>query len=155
LKIERIVSDTPSPLIQRPAKTLSTESHEKDINQSQIAAQKKQTIKKKKTAPPVKKTTLQVNNASNKTVLSSKPTVDLTLRCCRCGQTFIFSKGEQEFFNKKGFAPPKKCKTCRRIVPSMTDEDYYERGLKHNSYQSSLDVYGPRICVNPAPDKWC
>ena len=39
---------------------------------------------------------------------------DKTLVCNECGNEFIFSAGEQEFYAKKGFAnEPKKCKACR------------------------------------------
>ena len=43
---------------------------------------------------------------------------DETLECvekvCPSGGKFIFTAGEQEFFEKKGFAEkPKRCKPCR------------------------------------------
>ena len=39
---------------------------------------------------------------------------DKTLVCNECGNEFIFSAGEQEFYAEKGFAnEPKKCKACR------------------------------------------
>ena len=39
---------------------------------------------------------------------------DKTLICKDCGNEFIFSAGEQEFFAKKGLTnEPKKCKACR------------------------------------------
>ncbi|HEY0378959.1 MAG TPA: zinc-ribbon domain-containing protein [Pyrinomonadaceae bacterium] len=34
--------------------------------------------------------------------------------CVDCGDEFIWTAGEQEFFHEKGFTdPPKRCKTCR------------------------------------------
>lgn len=39
---------------------------------------------------------------------------DRTLVCNECGQEFVFTAGEQEFYAEKGFAnDPKKCKACR------------------------------------------
>jgi hypothetical protein len=38
---------------------------------------------------------------------------DKTLVCVDCGEEFVFTVGEQEFFAEKGFAEPKRCKTCR------------------------------------------
>jgi hypothetical protein len=39
---------------------------------------------------------------------------DKTLICQDCGQEFVFTAGEQEFYKEKGFAnEPKRCKTCR------------------------------------------
>jgi hypothetical protein len=39
--------------------------------------------------------------------------VDQTLTCKECGETFVFTEGEQEFFAKRNFTPPKRCKACR------------------------------------------
>ena len=40
--------------------------------------------------------------------------VDRELKCSECGGTFVFSAGEQEFFNQKGFThDPKRCKQCK------------------------------------------
>jgi CxxC-x17-CxxC domain-containing protein len=40
--------------------------------------------------------------------------VDREIVCLDCGQPFVFTAGEQEFFGKKGFREePKRCKPCR------------------------------------------
>lgn len=37
-----------------------------------------------------------------------------TLICEDCGQEFVFTVGEQEFYKEKGFEnEPKRCKECR------------------------------------------
>ena len=39
---------------------------------------------------------------------------DKTLVCKECGQEFIFTAGEQEFYTEKGFVnEPQRCKACR------------------------------------------
>ncbi|MBE6590472.1 MAG: zinc-binding protein [Ruminococcaceae bacterium] len=39
---------------------------------------------------------------------------DKTLVCKECGEEFIFTAGEQEFFAEKGFQnDPQRCKACR------------------------------------------
>lgn len=39
---------------------------------------------------------------------------DKTIVCKDCGQEFIFTAGEQEFFAEKGFDnEPQRCKACR------------------------------------------
>ncbi len=39
---------------------------------------------------------------------------DKTLVCKDCGEEFIFTAGEQEFYAEKGFVnEPKRCKSCR------------------------------------------
>ncbi len=39
---------------------------------------------------------------------------DKTLVCKECGEEFVFSAGEQEFYAEKGFQnEPARCKSCR------------------------------------------
>ena len=41
---------------------------------------------------------------------------DKTLTCVECGGEFIFTSGEQEFFNARGFSnEPKRCRSCRAV----------------------------------------
>jgi CxxC-x17-CxxC domain-containing protein len=39
---------------------------------------------------------------------------DRELTCSDCGETFVFSARDQEFFESKGFQEPKRCPQCRR-----------------------------------------
>ena len=39
---------------------------------------------------------------------------DITLKCKECGQDFVFTAGEQEFYAEKGFQnQPQRCRSCR------------------------------------------
>ena len=39
---------------------------------------------------------------------------DKTLTCKECGNEFVFTAGEQEFYAEKGFQnEPQRCKACR------------------------------------------
>ena len=39
---------------------------------------------------------------------------DKTLKCKECGNEFVFTAGEQEFYAEKGFQnEPQRCKACR------------------------------------------
>lgn len=38
---------------------------------------------------------------------------DKMLKCGDCGDEFEWSEKDQEFYTKKGFSPPKRCKPCR------------------------------------------
>ena len=41
---------------------------------------------------------------------------DRTLNCVECGGEFIFTAGEQEFFQARGFGnEPKRCRSCRAV----------------------------------------
>lgn len=48
---------------------------------------------------------------------------DKELVCKDCGETFIFTAGEQDFYNQKGLAAPKRCKRCRR-AKKASDANY-------------------------------
>ena len=45
---------------------------------------------------------------------------DKTLTCVDCGQQFVFTAGEQEFYAQKGFMnEPKRCKRCKATRKGM------------------------------------
>jgi len=39
--------------------------------------------------------------------------MDKDISCTSCGNTFVFTEAEQDFFAQKGFQEPRKCKPCR------------------------------------------
>ena len=40
---------------------------------------------------------------------------DKTIKCKDCGEEFVFTVGEQEFYKEKGFQnEPVRCASCRR-----------------------------------------
>lgn len=39
---------------------------------------------------------------------------DRTLTCADCGQEFVFSASEQQFYTDRGFSDPRRCANCRR-----------------------------------------
>ena len=46
---------------------------------------------------------------------------DKTLVCKECGQEFVFTAGEQEFYAERGFQnEPQRCKACRDARPGST-----------------------------------
>ena len=38
---------------------------------------------------------------------------DKTLKCVECGVEFVFTEGDQKFYEEKGSQEPKRCKECR------------------------------------------
>jgi CxxC-x17-CxxC domain-containing protein len=47
---------------------------------------------------------------------------DRTLTCRDCGESFVFSAGEQEFFASKGLTnDPQRCPTCRAAAKRARD----------------------------------
>jgi len=52
---------------------------------------------------------------------------DKTLVCKDCGQEFVFSAGEQEFYAEKGFQnEPSRCKDCRAAKKNSVKKEMYE-----------------------------
>ena len=48
---------------------------------------------------------------------------DKSLTCADCGQEFVFTAGEQEFYERKGFREiPKRCKPCREARKTRRSE---------------------------------
>ena len=40
---------------------------------------------------------------------------DRELTCVDCGASFVFTAGEQQFYEERGFnSPPRRCKECRK-----------------------------------------
>ena len=46
---------------------------------------------------------------------------DQQLRCKDCGQVFAWPESEQRLFESLGFAPPIRCRECRRINRARHD----------------------------------
>ena len=67
--------------------------------------------------------------------------MDFVLTCKDCGATFIFSKGEVNYYLKKNMSPPKRCKKCRE------KKEIKELQLVASSYFSNAQVYGPGTSV--------
>ncbi len=63
---------------------------------------------------------------------------DQTLTCADCGQPFVWTASEQEFYNKKGFTnSPKRCPNCRAKKKA-------EFGNNRGGFNSGRMNNGPR-----------
>lgn len=50
---------------------------------------------------------------------------DQELTCGDCGNAYVFTAGEQEFFAQKGFTVPKRCKECRAAIKARKRQSRY------------------------------
>lgn len=51
---------------------------------------------------------------------------DKTLVCKDCGQEFVFTAGEREFYASRGFEnEPQRCKTCRVSHKNRSNRELY------------------------------
>ena len=85
--------------------------------------------------------------------MSTKTYEDKALTCCDCQKEFIFTSGEQEFFDKKGFTQiPKRCTDCRankkaQITLKDGQRDHSSvREYKRSAPKSSFEKF-PAICT--------
>lgn len=62
---------------------------------------------------------------------------DKTIVCEQCGQEFVFTAGEQEFYTEKGFHEPKKCKACRDAFKAKKAQEREDRYKNNNNYSSN------------------
>ncbi len=53
---------------------------------------------------------------------------DKTLTCADCGQEFIFTASEQEFYAARGFSEPRRCPTCRAARKAQRNDSGYGSG---------------------------
>ena len=68
--------------------------------------------------------------------------MDKNLVCEDCGQEFVFSEGEQEFYASRGFQPPKRCKPCRSRRKEMRGDQGYGQGYGRGQVQRY-----PAVCA--------
>lgn len=48
---------------------------------------------------------------------------DRTLTCRDCGNEFVFTAGEQEFYMSRGFSDPQRCSSCRQARKQQRNND--------------------------------
>ena len=63
---------------------------------------------------------------------------DRAIACLDCGQEFVFTSGEQEFYAQRGFTePPKRCQSCRAARKAQRNTP--STGADRGSYSSGDD----------------
>lgn len=71
---------------------------------------------------------------------------DRALTCRDCGNEFVFTAGEQDFYTSRGFSDPQRCPTCRQARKQQrNDGDSYGGGGYSSGgggYSSGGDSYG-------------
>jgi CxxC-x17-CxxC domain-containing protein len=62
------------------------------------------------------------------------PAGDKTIVCRDCGQEFVFSAGEQQFYASRGLSEPTRCSGCRAARKASRESGGYgESGSGHGS----------------------
>ena len=67
---------------------------------------------------------------------------DISLICIQCGIEFIFTVGEQEFFDEKGFTEkPKRCKSCRSERKRRTSQKRGDGIYRSPAFEGSAPAH--------------
>ena len=72
---------------------------------------------------------------------------DKTLVCSDCGQEFVFSASEQEFFTQKGFSQPSRCRMCRAARKAARNGGDSYSGSSYGGSRSSDRQMYPAVCA--------
>ena len=72
---------------------------------------------------------------------------DKPLTCRDCGQSFVFTTGEQEFFASKGFTnEPSRCPECRAERKGRQTDSYSGGGYSSGGYERRERQMFPATC---------
>lgn len=75
---------------------------------------------------------------------------DKILRCRDCGQEYVFTAGEQEFFAERGFSEPVRCSSCRAARKnSRSDNGFGERS--YGGHSAAREMF-PATCARCGKD---
>jgi len=73
---------------------------------------------------------------------------DKTLTCADCGQQFVFTASEQDFYAQRGFTEPRRCPSCRASRKAARNSagggGYSSGGYGGGGYSSVGYDRGPR-----------
>lgn len=70
---------------------------------------------------------------------------DKNLTCADCGQEFVFTASEQDFYAQRGFTEPRRCPSCRASRKAARgDSGGYGGGSSYSSGSSYGGGYGSR-----------
>ncbi|MBI4036127.1 zinc-ribbon domain containing protein [Candidatus Daviesbacteria bacterium] len=51
------------------------------------------------------------------------------IKCVDCGEFFTFGTKDQEYFKKRNFNEPVRCKPCKEQKDLAFSQSYYRRGI--------------------------
>jgi CxxC-x17-CxxC domain-containing protein len=68
---------------------------------------------------------------------------DLLLTCSDCGQEFVFTAGEQQFFQERGYSSPRRCKPCRQAKQGAAGGGHAPSHSQHEGGYGASGGAGP------------
>ena len=78
---------------------------------------------------------------------------DKSIVCVECAQPFTFTASEQEFYQERGFAEPRRCASCRAsrkaqltvAPPAEPSNGHGSRGFSAGGFGGSRQLF-PTVC---------
>jgi CxxC-x17-CxxC domain-containing protein len=70
---------------------------------------------------------------------------DKNLTCADCGQEFVFTSSEQDFYAQRGFTEPRRCPSCRASRKAARGDggsSYDSGSSRGGGYSSGAGSYG-------------
>ena len=72
---------------------------------------------------------------------------DKNLTCADCGQEFVFTASEQDFYSQRGFTEPRRCPSCRASRKAARNSESgggysFGGGYSSGGYSSGAGSYG-------------
>ncbi|MHA6250898.1 RQC-minor-1 family DNA-binding protein [Oceanobacillus sp. CAU 1775] len=83
------------------------------IDYKKVRVKIRETITSIEEGAPIDLELIEQREAELEEALIGLAPEDLHLKCWECGNRFVFTVGEQNFFKQKGFQLPKRCGECR------------------------------------------
>jgi CxxC-x17-CxxC domain-containing protein len=71
---------------------------------------------------------------------------DKILVCADCGQQFVFTASEQDFFAQRGFSEPKRCAPCRNARKAARPDGGGHSGGSGGGYDRGPRQMFPATC---------
>lgn len=72
---------------------------------------------------------------------------DMLLTCSDCGQEFVFTAGEQQFFQERGYSSPRRCKPCRQAKQGSASFGRSDSGAG-GGYSSGASTTTTVVCAS-------
>lgn len=79
---------------------------------------------------------------------------DTQIECSDCNNPFTFSVRDQEFYESKGYAPPKRCRDCRETRKQNKGQgggQNHDRGGDRGGNRAPRELF-PAVCADCGKD---
>ena len=65
---------------------------------------------------------------------------DVKIVCVKCGMEFVFTVGEQRYFEQNNLCFPKRCKACRKIKKERKNQIENEKWQAQENFIGAIEL---------------